>query len=50
MMISEEALYAAAPEAALLADFAGRRCVPRDGEHFGEFVLQCALAFAGEKT
>lgn len=41
---------AAAPEEALLADFAGRRCVPRDGEHFGEFVLRCALAFAGEKT
>lgn len=41
---------AAAPEAALLAGFAGQTCLPREGEHFGEFVLRCALAFAGEKT
>ena len=41
---------AAAPEAALLADFAGQKCLPREGEHFGEFVLRCALAFAGEKA
>ena len=41
---------AAAPEAALLAGLAGRKCLPREGEHFGEFVLRCALAFAGEKT
>lgn len=41
---------AAAPEAALLADFAGQKCLPREGEHFGEFVLRCALAFAGEET
>lgn len=41
---------AAAPEAALLAGFAGQKCLPREGEHFGEFVLRCALAFSGEKT